>query len=84
MEDNELKANKLKVLKEIRAKLIGEQRELSLKVEELHTFLYYTGSECLNQEERDLMVEQYVYMKHYLRILNKRIAMFNEKIKYYK
>lgn len=82
-----MNADKLKELSELkdrRAKLIIEQKDLSLKVENLHTFLFLTGSEDLDQESRDLLVEQFVYMKHYLRILNKRIAVLNIEIKEYK
>ncbi|MGN0144140.1 MAG: crAss001_48 related protein [Clostridium sp.] len=68
-------------LRELRVKLIEEQRDLSLKVEKLNVFLYSKDFDSLNREMKDLLIEQYSYMKQYLRVMNKRIALVNEQIK---
>ena len=73
--------NELSNLKEIRVRLITEQRDLSLKVEKLGVFLYSKVFDTLTREMQDLLIEQHCYMKPYLRVLNKRIAIINEQIK---
>lgn len=77
----EIKVAKVLELKQRRTRIIEEQKDLSLKVEKLNIFLYTTQFEELSRDMRYLLVEQYGYMKNYLRILNKRIAIINEQIK---
>lgn len=67
-------------LKERKVKLVEEQKDLSLKVEKLHKFLQ-SEEFSITREMQNLLIEQYAYMKNYLRILNKRIALINEEIK---
>lgn len=69
------------VNKELRVKLITEQKDLSLKVEKLGVFLYSKEFDVLTREMQDLLIEQHCYMKQYLRILNKRIAIINKELK---
>lgn len=69
------------VNKELRVKLITEQKDLSLKVEKLGVFLYSKEFDALTREMQDLLIEQHCYMKQYLRILNKRIAIINKELK---
>lgn len=73
--------NELSNLKEIRVRLITEQRDLSLKVEKLGVFLYSKEFDTITREMQDLLIEQHCYMKQYLRVMNKRIALVNEQIK---
>lgn len=73
--------NELNNLKEIRVKLITEQKDLSLKVEKLGVFLYSKEFDVLTREMKDLLIEQHCYMKQYLRVLNKRIAIINKELK---
>ena len=68
-------------LRTLKCDLITEQRDLSLKVEKLYAFLHSNSVENLDKEGLYLLVEQYGYMKNYLRIMNKRIALINEQIK---
>lgn len=72
---------KLQELKNVKSKLIDEQKSLSLNTEKLNKFLYSKQYDELTREMRYLLIEQYSYMKNYLRILNKRIAIINEQIK---
>lgn len=67
--------------KELRVKLITEQKDLSLKVEKLGVFLYSKEFDVLTREMQDLLIEQHCYMKQYLRVLNKRIAIINKELK---
>lgn len=69
------------VNKELRVKLITEQKDLSLKVEKLGVFLYSKEFDVLTREMQDLLIEQHCYMKQYLRVLNKRIAIINKELK---
>ena len=69
------------VNKELRVKLITEQKDLSLKVEKLGVFLYSKKFDTLTREMQDLLIEQHCYMKQQLRVMNKRIAIINEQIK---
>ena len=69
------------VNKELRVKLITEQKDLSLKVEKLGVFLHSKEFDTLTREMQDLLIEQHCYMKQYLRILNKRIAIKNKELK---
>ena len=73
--------NELSNLKEIRVRLITEQRDLSLKVEKLGVFLYSKKFDTLTREMQDLLIEQHCYMKQNLRVLNKRIAIMNKEVK---
>lgn len=68
-------------LKNIKSKLVDEQKSLSLNTEKLNKFLYSKQYDELTREMRYLLIEQYGYMKNYLRVLNKRIAIINEQIK---
>ena len=68
-------------LRNLKCDLVIEQRDLSLKVEKLYAFLHSNSVESLDKEKLYLLVEQYGYMKNYLRIMNKRIALINEQIK---
>ena len=68
-------------LRNLKCDLVTEQRDLSLKVEKLYAFLHSNSVENLDKEGLYLLVEQYGYMKNYLRIMNKRIALINEQIK---
>lgn len=72
---------KLQELKNIKSKLVDEQKSLSLNTEKLNKFLYSKQYDELTREMRYLLIEQYGYMKNYLRVLNKRIAIINEQIK---
>lgn len=72
---------KLQELKNVKSKLIDEQKSLSLNTEKLNKFLYSKQYDELTREMRYLLIEQYGYMKNYLRVLNKRIAIINEQIK---
>lgn len=72
---------KLQELKNVKSKLIDEQKSLSLNTEKLNKFLYSKQYDELTREMRYLLIEQYSYMKNYLRVLNKRIAIINEQIK---
>lgn len=67
--------------KNIKSKLVDEQKSLSLNTEKLNKFLYSKQYDELTREMRYLLIEQYGYMKNYLRVLNKRIAIINEQIK---
>lgn len=69
------------VNKELRVRLITEQKDLSLKVEKLGVFLYSKEFDTLTREMQDLLIEQHCYMKQYLRVLNKRIAIINKELK---
>ena len=69
------------VNKNLRVKLITEQKDLSLKVEKLGVFLYSKEFDVLTREMQDLLIEQHCYMKQYLRVLNKRIAIINKELK---
>lgn len=69
------------VNKELRVKLITEQKDLSFKVEKLGVFLYSKEFDILTREMQDLLIEQHCYMKQYLRVLNKRIAIINKELK---
>lgn len=69
------------VNKELKVKLITEQKDLSLKVEKLGVFLYSKEFDVLTREMQDLLIEQHCYMKQYLRVLNKRIAIINKELK---
>lgn len=69
------------VNKELRVKLITEQKDLFLKVEKLGVFLYSKEFDVLTREMQDLLIEQHCYMKQYLRVLNKRIAIINKELK---
>ena len=73
--------NELSNLKEIRVRLITEQRDLSLKVEKRGVFLYSKEFDAITRKMQDLLIEQHCYMKQYLRVMNKRIAIINEQIK---
>ena len=73
--------NELSNLKEIRVRIITEQRDLSLKVEKLGVFLYSKEFDVITREMQDLLIEQHCYMKQYLRVMNKRIAIIHEQIK---
>ena len=68
-------------LKNLRIKLIEEQKELSLRTEKLYAFIYSKNFGTLNKEYQCILMEQYGYMKNYLRLMNKRIALVNEQIK---
>ena len=68
-------------LKNLRIKLIEEQKELSLRTEKLYAFIYSEDFSTLNKEYQCILMEQYGYMKNYLRLMNKRIALVNEQIK---
>lgn len=71
-------------LREVKVKLIDEQKQLSLNTEKLNLFLYTEEFDLLDREYRHLLIEQYAYMKNYLRVLNKRIALVNANIKNFK
>lgn len=71
-------------LREVKVKLIDEQKQLSLNTEKLNLFLYTEEFDSLDREYRHLLIEQYAYMKNYLRVLNKRIALVNADIKNFK
>ena len=71
-------------LREVKVKLIDEQKQLSLNTEKLNLFLYTEEFDLLDREHRHLLIEQYAYMKNYLRVLNKRIALVNADIKNFK
>ena len=71
-------------LREVKVKLIDEQKQLSLNTEKLNLFLYTEEFDLLDKEYRHLLIEQYAYMKNYLRVLNKRIALVNADIKNFK
>lgn len=71
-------------LREVKVKLIDEQKQLSLNTEKLNLFLYTEEFDLLDREYRHLLIEQYAYMKNYLRVLNKRIALVNADIKNFK
>ena len=71
-------------LREVKVKLIDEQKQLSLNTEKLNLFLYTDEFDLLDREYRHLLIEQYAYMKNYLRVLNKRIALVNADIKNFK
>ena len=68
-------------LKNLRIKLIEEQKELSFRTEKLYAFIYSEYFGTLNKEYQCILMEQYGYMKNYLRLMNKRIALVNEQIK---
>lgn len=68
-------------LKEIRDRVIEEQKELSIRTEKLYDFLFSKEYDNLDIEMRRLLIEQHSYMKNYLRILNKRIALINRELK---
>ena len=72
---------KFQELKNIKSKLVDEQKSLSLNTEKLNKFLYSKQYDELTREMRYLLIEQHGYMKNYLRVLNKRIAIINEQIK---
>ena len=71
-------------LREVKVKLIDEQKQLSLNTEKLNLFLYTEEFDLLDREYRHLLIEQYAYIKNYLRVLNKRIALVNADIKNFK
>lgn len=68
-------------LKELKKELVEEHKPLSLKVENLYKFIHSEECDKLSKDMQYLLVEQYTFMKGYLKTLNYRIAYINEQIK---
>lgn len=75
--NNNIKKDKNKILDSLKKEkeiLITEQKELSLRVNSMYDTIKQYVIDSDNKDDYTLLVEQYVYMKGYLRILDKRIA----------
>ena len=75
--NNNIKKDKNKILDSLKKEkeiLITEQKELSLRVNSMYDTIKQYVMDSNNKDDYTLLVEQYVYMKGYLRILDKRIA----------
>jgi hypothetical protein len=57
-------------------RLLGERRELQIKVDALMEFLWTDVYKSLTDIERSLLARQARVMNEYLRILDQRIASF--------
>jgi len=59
-------------------RVIAEQQELAGKLDKLAAFFQSTTFAALPDIERELLLEQHIFMLSYIRVLDKRIALFGE------
>ena len=59
-------------------RVIDEEKELSIKIKKLDSFVTTDSFENLSSLNKELLVIQLFAMKHYDAILNKRISNFNK------
>jgi len=63
-------------MKDYQQRVIDEKNTLETKTQALNNFILSAGFERLDQEDKNLLNDQFVCMTQYLEILEKRIARF--------